>query len=131
MLILEDILEKLGISHHQLIVLGMPIGTDYNPGGVTGFGPKRALELVREHKTLSSVLNEVAWNSEVPAEDIFAFFLNQPQPEYETVSREIDEERVKQILCDRHDFSEERIESAFKKFSEKKAKDQKSLSKWF
>ena len=39
-------LKELGINHDQMICLGILIGTDYNPGGVKGLGPKTALKLV-------------------------------------------------------------------------------------
>ncbi len=131
MLVLKDILEKLGINRNQLIVIGILIGTDYNPGGVTGFGPKRALELVKEKQSLREVLKEISWESEVPAEDIFNFFKNPQEIDYTIKFGEIDEEKIKKIMCDEHDFSEERIESGLKKLIEAKSKEQKSLSKWF
>lgn len=131
MLVLNDILEKLGISRNQLIIIGMLIGTDYNPGGVAGFGPKRALEVVKEKQSLREVLKEVSWESEVPAEDIYNFFKNPQEAEYKIKFGEIDEEKIKKIMCDEHDFSEERIMSGLKKLIEAKSKEQKSLSKWF
>ncbi|MBI2233162.1 MAG: flap endonuclease-1 [Candidatus Aenigmarchaeota archaeon] len=131
MLVLNDILKKLGISRNQLIIIGMLIGTDYNPGGVAGFGPKRALETVKEKQSLEEVLKEVSWESEVPAEDIYNFFRTPQEAGYNIKSGEIDEEKIKKIMCDEHDFSEERVMSGLKKLIEAKSKDQKSLSKWF
>lgn len=130
MIILKEALETLGINRSQLIVLGMLIGTDYNPGGVSGFGPKRALELVREKKTLAAVLKEISWQFEVSAEEIYNFFRNPEDKSYSIKFKEIDEDKVKKILCDEHDFSEERIESALRKLREAKSKEQRSLSKW-
>ena len=131
MLVLNDILEKLGINRNQLIIIGMLIGTDYNPGGVAGFGPKRALEIVKEKQSLREVLKEVSWESEVPAEDIYNFFKAPQEAGYNIKFGEIDEEKIKKIMCDEHDFSEERVMSGLKKLIEAKSKDQKSLSKWF
>ena len=43
---LEKVLNSLQIDHEQLICLGILSGTDFNPGGVKGIGPKKALTLV-------------------------------------------------------------------------------------
>lgn len=131
MILLKDVLDSLDLNRKQLIVLGMLIGTDYNPGGIAGFGPKRALEIVKEKKTLDAVMKEVSWESDVLPTEIYSFFLNLPDANYSVRFHDIDEERIKGIMCDEHDFSEERIESALKKLKEAKSKEQKSLSKWF
>jgi len=128
-IMLEDVLEKLGINQEQLIMLGILVGTDYNPGGVAGFGPKKALQLVREKKTLENVFRDLIWDFAVQPEEIFEFFQNPKTIKYEIKFRDIDENAVKKMLCDEHDFSEERIENALKKLREKKG-DQPSLSRW-
>ncbi|MEM5870583.1 MAG: flap endonuclease-1, partial [Candidatus Aenigmatarchaeota archaeon] len=48
---LEENLNRLGITREQLIIIGILVGTDYNPGGIKGIGPKKALELVKRYKT--------------------------------------------------------------------------------
>lgn len=131
MLALDAVLERLEISREQLIILGIFIGTDYNPGGVPGFGPKRALGIVREKKTLQAALEGVPWDFDVSAEEIFNFFREPEEAGYQLEAGSLDEDKVKKILCDTHDFSEERTESALRKLREKKAADQKSLSRWF
>mgnify|MGYP001592669903 FL=1 len=40
------VLNLLGIDPDQLICLAILVGTDFNPGGVSGIGPKKALALV-------------------------------------------------------------------------------------
>ena len=129
LLLLKQLLERLGINRNQLIILGILVGTDYNPGGVSGYGPKKALDLVKKKKTLKAVLNEVVWDFDVVAEEIYDFFRNPLGAEYDIEFDDIDEEAVKQILCDEHSFSEERVDSALQKQKEEK-KSQKSLSKW-
>ncbi len=47
-------LKELGITHGQLIDIGILIGTDYNPDGVKGVGPKSALKLIKEHGSLEA-----------------------------------------------------------------------------
>ncbi len=130
-ILLKNALEKLGINQSQLIMLGILVGTEYNPGGVAGFGPKRALELVKEKKTLDAVLEGIAWDFDVSAEEIYEFFKNPKTGEYKIDFGGIDEHRVKKLLCGEHDFSEERIGNALAKLTEEKPRDQKSLEKWF
>ncbi|MBL7160201.1 MAG: flap endonuclease-1, partial [Candidatus Aenigmarchaeota archaeon] len=48
---LERVLKELGINQDQLILVGMLIGSDFNPG-IHGIGPKKALKIVKEEKTL-------------------------------------------------------------------------------
>jgi len=50
---LEKMLNSLGITREQLIMIGLLVGTDYNQG-VEGIGPKTALRLVKEHKSVSN-----------------------------------------------------------------------------
>ena len=46
--------------------------------------------------------------------------------------KEVDEEKIKEILVERHDFSEERVEKQIEKLREVKEKlKQKDLDKWF
>ncbi len=129
MITLDNVLETMGISHEQLIILGMLVGTDYNQAGVKGIGPKKALEIVKEKKTLEKVMEGLDWESDTAPEDIFNLFMNPDAVDEEPNFKELDEEAVKKMLCDEHDFSEERIDSAIKKLREKPS--QKSLSSWF
>lgn len=44
----------------------------------------------------------------------------------------LDEEKVKQILVDKHDFSEVRVENALRKYKEAlERRKQTALSQWF
>ncbi|MFW5704563.1 MAG: flap endonuclease-1 [Nanoarchaeota archaeon] len=47
---LEKNLQKLGIDRDELIVIGILCGTDFNPGGIKGVGPKKALKFVKEYR---------------------------------------------------------------------------------
>ncbi len=128
MIELKDMLGRLGLTRDQLIILGIVIGTDFDPGGIPGYGPKKALELVREKKTLHAVLGDFAWDFPAQPEEIFDFFRNPKKTEYKIMQRPIDEDRVKAILCDEHDFSEERVQNALKKVQA--GKSQSSLGRW-
>lgn len=129
MIPLSKILENLSITQDQLILMGILIGTDYNAGGINGYGPKKALQLVKEKKTLENVFENLPWDFPVTPQEIFDFFKTPKEIKYEISFGEINEEKVLSILCEKHDFSRERIENAIKKITEKK-KNQSSLSRW-
>ena len=46
---LKEVLDHLQINQDQLIALGILVGTDYNPKGIPGIGPKKALNLVKQY----------------------------------------------------------------------------------
>jgi flap endonuclease-1 len=126
-LCLSRVLEKLSISRDQLIIIGMLIGTDYNPGGVLGYGPKKSLELVREEKSLEGVLEKITWNSDADPQEIFDFFRHPKETEYDIKFTTLDDAKVMKILVDEHDFSPERVENALGKLEPRK---QSSLARW-
>ena len=53
-IILNDLLDEHGITHEQLVDLGIMIGTDFHPG-FKGVGPKTGLKLIKAHDTLENV----------------------------------------------------------------------------
>ncbi|RLI97846.1 MAG: flap endonuclease-1 [Candidatus Aenigmatarchaeota archaeon] len=114
----QAVLDELGIGQDQLILLGMLVGTDYNPGGIKGIGPKKALAMVKESKTLEEVVSRIEWDFEPSPEEIFSFFKSPP---VEDVSKgdvkqgTIDVDKVKEVMCESHDFSEDRIMSTINK----------------
>jgi len=55
---LQELLQELELKNReQLILLGILVGTDYNPKGIKGIGPKTALKLVRKYPNLYSLQN--------------------------------------------------------------------------
>lgn len=128
---LNKMLDTLGITKEQLIVVGILIGTDYS-SGVKGVGPKTALKIVKEHKTLDNVLESVAWDSDVQAEKIYDFFLNPPATEkYDIAWKEPDADKLKEFMVGEHDFSSERMGKVIERLQNAWTKGrQSSLSGW-
>ncbi|MBL7055631.1 flap endonuclease-1 [Candidatus Woesearchaeota archaeon] len=129
---LSDNLNNLGIDQNQLICLAMLIGTDYNPKGIKGIGPKNALKLVKQHgNDFDSLFKEVKWTEHFDFSWETVYYLIKKIPttdSYELEWQEIDEEAIKEFLVERHDFSLERVETTLQKLrKEKKEKNQKSL----
>ncbi|MCD6274409.1 MAG: flap endonuclease-1 [Candidatus Aenigmarchaeota archaeon] len=115
-------LKKTGLSREQLILIGLLVGTDYNPG-IRGIGPKKALELVKKTTSLREIEKKVNWDFEISMETLYNFFLNPPIFEnYKIESGKLEPEKIKRLLCDEHNFSEERVQKFIDKLGQKKGK---------
>jgi len=116
---LNKTLAELGITQDQLIILGILVGTDYNPGGISGIGPKKALKLVKEHKEFDKIMAQVDWQFDISAKDIFDFFRNPPATkDYSLIAPPFNRDKILEVLVEKHDFGRERIESMFAKLDE-------------
>jgi len=132
---LEQALKELGITHEQLVDVGILVGTDFNPEGVKGIGPKTALKLIKEHGSLEKLLPTLK-EAEFPVDPqrIREIFLHpRVTDNYRLEWREPDVEGVVNFLCRERDFSEERVRKAMEKITEslKKAKGKVTLETWF
>jgi len=132
---LDRVLEELDISHQQLIDIGILLGTDFNPEGVKGIGPKTALKLVREYGSLENLLPTLK-EAELPAEPqrIREIFLHPKITDYYQLAwREPDTKGVIDFLCRERDFSEERVQKALDRMTEgpRKFKGKVSLEDFF
>ncbi len=108
-IVLDELLGELGITRSQLVDIVILVGTDFNDG-IKGVGPKTALELVRKHGSIDSVLEEKDF--EIPQhQEIKSIFLEPDvTEEYNTSHSDIDEEKVREFLCEERDFSVDRVE---------------------
>src|SRR6266849_9364912 len=52
---MQEALRQLGVDRNQLVDLGILIGTDFNPDGFKGIGPKTALKMLRENGTIEGI----------------------------------------------------------------------------
>ncbi|MBI4017456.1 MAG: flap endonuclease-1 [Candidatus Aenigmarchaeota archaeon] len=129
MITLDETLKALDIDREQLVALGLLVGTDFNPGGFKGIGPKRALALVKQKRTLAHVLAGLEWKWETSAQEILEFFLEPPSVRTDLKWREPDARELTRILVEEHEFGRERIESAIKKLEEAKG-TQGRLDQW-
>ncbi len=129
---LQKLLTELGITRDQLIDIGILVGTDYN-AGIKGVGPKKALELIRKHKSLKRILKtELAEQFEVDPFEVREIFLKpNVTSKYKLEWREPSPEEIKEFLCKEHDFSESRVQSGIDRLLKgQRAREQVSLEKW-
>lgn len=127
----RTVLDELELTLEQLRALSMLVGTDYNPGGVKGLGPKKGLKLVKEFgEDFEGLFEKVEFNEkcEVPWKDIWNTFENmEVTSDYDLNWNPVDGEGLKQFLLDRA-FSEDRIDSTLEKLNAtKKQRQQTSL----
>ncbi len=134
---LDKVLKALGITREQLIDIAILIGTDYNPDGVPGVGPKTALKIIKAYGSLEKALKTIP-SSVFPVDPlkIKDIFLNPPCIyDYRVEWREPDESAVIQILVEEHDFSKERVQNALQRlkraYREHLKVTKKSLDLWF
>lgn len=134
---LDKILKALGITLDQLIDVAILIGTDYNPDGVEGIGPKTALQLIKTHGSLEKALR-ILPNAKFPEDPlkIREYFLKPPVIDVDKLEwNDPDKNAIVQILVKEHDFSLDRVENALKRF-EKAYREYlrsapTSLDQWF
>lgn len=132
MVILEGVLSSLSITHDQLIALGILVGTDYNPGGIKGIGPKKALKLIKEKGSLDAALAGLEWPFKIKAQEIFDFFKNPPTESMDIEKQELQPDKILEMLCEERSFSRERMGSVVDRLKESKDKQKQSrLGRFF
>ncbi len=132
---LERTLKELGITYEQLIDIGILVGTDFNPEGVKGIGPKSALKLVKKYGSIEKILPTLK-EAEFPVDprEIREIFLHpKVRDDYEIRWENPDVEGVVGFLCGERDFSESRVKKALNKMVEgmKRIKRKTTLEAWF
>jgi len=132
---MEAALKECGITYEQLVDVGILIGTDFNPDGIKGLGPKTALKLIREHGSLEKTLPHLK-NAEFPADPqrIREIFLNPKVTDnYKIEWKSPDVKEVVNFICGERDFSEDRVQKTLEKMVKGIAKQEgkTTLEKWF
>ena len=113
-------LSSLNILQKQLIDMAILIGTDFNEG-IKGYGPKKSLNLIKKTGNVENALALIG-GEDIPTieeiKEIRKIFLKpKVTDEYILSWSKPDNEAVLQILCDRHQFTRERMEPVLEKFS--------------
>jgi len=108
-----DLIETLNALHVDvsgLVDIGLLVGTDYNVSGVKGIGPKTALKIVQEGKIKEY---EIKINSYTTIKKLFLSPI--VNKDYDLKWTAPDATKIKEILVDRHGFSEDRIDAAIER----------------
>jgi flap endonuclease-1 len=125
---LLKVLKGLSLTREQLIDVGILIGTDFNPDGVRGIGPKTAVKLIQESGTLENVLAaKPDMKISANIEGIRRIFLEpNVSKDYALKWSKPETERVVSFLCGERDFSEDRVRKALDKMTAADASTKKS-----
>jgi len=137
---LEAVLKHLDISRQQLVDMGILIGLDFFEG-IKGIGEKTALQLIQTHGSIEKIIESGICIKKKPIEidldalaKVRSIFFQIEKPTIEPVLKwsNPNKKKIMELLCDRHNFSRERIENAFERLHAKKSqKVQTSLDNYF
>ncbi len=132
---LEQVLKVCEVTYEQLVDVGILIGTDFNPDGIRGLGPKTALKMIKEHGNLEKAIPHIK-NAEFPVEPqrIREIFLHPSVTDnYALRWKDPDVDGVVDFMCRGRDFSEDRVRKALEKMNKGIAheKGKTTLEKWF
>ncbi len=131
---LKELEEKHGISREQLVDIAILVGSDFNPG-IKGIGAKKALKLIKKHHSIKKLIAESEIEKKEGIENyelVRDIFLHPDVTEtYEIKWGLQDVEKVKEFLCEEHDFSEERVNKALERISMPKTiVSQERIEQW-
>uniref|UniRef100_H3CB72 Flap endonuclease 1 n=1 Tax=Tetraodon nigroviridis TaxID=99883 RepID=H3CB72_TETNG len=116
------ILQEIGLTNEQFIDLCILLGCDYC-GTIKGIGPKRAIDLIKQHGCIEEILENIDSNKHPSPEDWLykearGLFLNPEVVDCSTVElkwSQPDEDGLIQFMCNEKQFSEDRIRNGCKK----------------
>jgi flap endonuclease-1 len=111
--------------------MGILIGTDFNDG-VRGIGPKKSLAFIKKYGRLEDIPKDGKLPIPEEYQEVRKVFL-EPEitDEYTLRWGKVDPEAVRRILCDKHAFGVDRIDSVLVRISAKsEVRKQKSLDSW-
>ncbi|MBR9681729.1 MAG: flap endonuclease-1 [Candidatus Altiarchaeota archaeon] len=125
-------LTELKFTHKDLVVLGLLVGTDYNPGGIKGIGPKKALALVTKEGA-DTVFESIVWEDEwADKHTVLDYFLKPPTRDVILEWKPPEVDKLREFLVERHGFSIERMAKTFDKLENLiGAGRQGNLDQWF
>ncbi|KAH0944684.1 hypothetical protein HN011_000849 [Eciton burchellii] len=118
----DKVLAGLELNHDEFIDLCIMLGCDYT-GSIKGVGPKRAIELIKNHRSLEKIIENIDVKKYSIPEDWNykqARLLFQ-EPEVTNADNvqlkwsEPDEEGLVKFLCGDKQFNEERVRNGAKK----------------
>jgi len=130
---LPIVLKDMSLTREQLVDVGILIGTDFNPDGIKGIGPKTALRLIQENGSIEKTIQkhpdiEILFD----IEQIRRIFLHpNVTSDYSLKWSKPNEEKVVDFLCRERDFSEERVRKAVSKMVSTSSTSRNTLDSYF
>ena len=114
---LSRVISELGITREQIIDLGILMGTDFNPEGIKGIGPKTALKMVKEYGRIEKIASELKGLEfpENPTRIKDIFLKPKVSADYKIEWKTPQPDEVVSFLCRERDFSEDRVRNAIER----------------
>ncbi len=129
---LEKVLKKLKINRKKLVWIGILVGTDFNKK-FPKIGPKTALNLVQKFDSFEEIIKETKFKPDFNWKRVEEIFLKPSySKDYKIEFFNPKKEKILDFLCEKHQFSKERVEKAIEKIQTKAEEkgEQVSLQKW-
>lgn len=129
----QNMLNELQLSRDEFIDLCILMGCDYC-AGIKGIGPKRAIQLIREHHDIETILQKIDhskytipdnWNYKTARH----LFISPAVTNTDNVDLKWsapDEEGIVRFLCNDRQFSEERVRAGINKIKTSKVTTQQT-----
>ena len=131
-IVLQKTLQENGITQEKLIWIGMLIGTDFNEK-FPKIGVKTALKLVKEHNSFDEIIKATEYAPDFDWHEVAEMFAKPAATsDYKISFSAPQKEKLMEFLCDKHDFSSERVGSSVEKLSQKLSEKSKQsrLGDW-
>ena len=118
-IILEQVLSENNITQQKLVWIGILIGTDFNEK-FPKVGIKTALKLVQANDSFEGIIEETGFEPDFDYKEVEKIFLEpNVTKDYSTKFSLPQKEKITEFLCDKHDFSNDRVTNAVNKLYEK------------
>jgi flap endonuclease-1 len=125
-------LSRLSLTREQLVDVGILIGTDFNPEGFPGIGPKTALKLIKEYNKLENIEKIRDRLPDIPYQEIRDIFLRPEIPDVDNISfNEIKYDQIINFLCTEKNFSVDRVTGSLDRLKKSITNRNQSLERWF
>ncbi|XP_020823996.1 flap endonuclease 1 [Phascolarctos cinereus] len=121
---LGRVLQELGLTQEQFVDLCILLGSDYCES-IRGIGPKRAVDLIRQHKSIEEIVRRLDPSKypvpdDWPHKEAQRLFLEPDVLDPDAVELrwgEPDEEGLVRFMCGEKQFNEERVRGGVRRLS--------------
>ncbi|XP_044281749.1 flap endonuclease 1 [Varanus komodoensis] len=121
---LNRVLQDMNLTHKEFVDLCILLGCDYCES-IRGIGPKRAIELIKQHKSIEKIIQQIDTKKYSVPENWLHKEAQQLFLEPEVISPEAvelkwsepEEEGLVAFLCGEKQFNEERVRSGIKRLN--------------
>ncbi|MCS3923468.1 flap endonuclease-1 [Methanosalsum natronophilum] len=126
---LELSLSELEITYYQLIDVALCVGTDYNQG-LYNIGPKKAVTLIKKYSTIENLLKSMEYDDQNIGQVKKLFLHPLVTDKYKISWENPNKDKLINLLCKKHNFSEERVSKAYDKLIQKTNPIQRTLDQF-